>query len=348
MESHRNPTILVNSSSWPVAILATVFLALRIWCRAYLHSGLWYDDYLLIASLVALLLTCSLQSAMFAEGFGQDILATGLPASLFSAAFSMAALSTAWSKTAFAITLLSITKRKVAKAFLWFSILGLNVICYMFAVGVWAKSCESKDSKGFANAVLPGACWKADVFRQLMYVQATYSGLMDLALAFFPWIIIWKIKLRVQDRIGLSVAMSLGVVACVVVVVRIVLLTETNGAFDYTYVVGKICVTNVAEPATTILAQSIPVFRALLRGSRSEHRISTGTSEVEQAWPRESETPSARATPEDPYGIFNDDADIHLHLIKRPDGRIVLASAPDEPPPPPSPAVCRSGRRRPL
>ncbi|KAI1640965.1 hypothetical protein F4809DRAFT_588197 [Biscogniauxia mediterranea] len=324
--SHRNPTVMVNTASWILATLAMVFLGVRIWCRLFRHKGLWWDDGLLIASLVALLVAASSHTAMLASGYGAAPFAKGLPVTFLEAAFSSASIATAWSKTAFAITLLSIAKTRTTKAFLWMAIVFLNIICYLFAIGFWSKTCESDRSQGFASAVLPGPCWSADSFTLVMYIQASFSAAMDLTLAFLPWPIIWRTQLQVPEKIGLGISMSLGVIACVVVILRIVYLEQLQSHWvDATWYTGKVCVTNIAEPCATIVAQSIPVFRTLFQGARSDERITTGTT----AEPRGS-SPTRRSSNqsgEDPFGFLNDDeTDINLRLIKRPDGRIVLAT----------------------
>ncbi|KAI1502678.1 hypothetical protein F5X99DRAFT_149134 [Biscogniauxia marginata] len=326
INNHRDPTLMLNVSSWALTSLAIVFLGLRLWCRLFRHKGLWWDDGLLIASLVALMVASSSHSAMLAAGYGRAPFAKGLPVTFLEIAFSSAAVSTAWSKTAFAITLLSIAKTRTMKVFLWTSILSLNVICYLFAVGFWSKTCESAGSEGFASAVLPGPCWSAFSFVLVMYIQAAFSAAMDLALAFIPWPIIWRTQLQMQEKIGLCISMSLGVQACIAVILRVLFVEQlrTHSA-DMTWYTGKICVTNIAEPCATIVAQSIPVFRTLFQGGRTDERITTGTTAEP---PGSSQVPrSSNQSGEDPFGFINEDgADIHLRLIKRPDGRIVLAN----------------------
>jgi hypothetical protein len=43
----------INFTIWLLTALSAVFLALRVYCKFLRHRGLWWDDYVLIASWVS-------------------------------------------------------------------------------------------------------------------------------------------------------------------------------------------------------------------------------------------------------------------------------------------------------
>ncbi|KAH9898935.1 hypothetical protein F4778DRAFT_177960 [Xylariomycetidae sp. FL2044] len=325
MVDHKDPTTVANAVSWTFTSLAVCFLSLRLWCRTNRHNGLWWDDYLLTLSMVILLVSNSSLSAALTAGYGKTPLSSGWCVTLLEISYSSAAIATAWSKTAFAITLLKITKRCLLKGFLWVSVVGLNVISILWAVVFWAKTCESQDSEGFASVVLPGPCWSVKSFGQIMYTAAAYSAVMDLALALYPWPLIWTTRLYVREKFGLGLAMSLGILAAIVAIIRIVLLADLSRSDDPTWYMGLITVTNILEPGVTIIAQSVPVFRVLLLNVNAEHPTVADLSELERnrIGTSPSQIPSHTTLAEDPFRDIEDT--INLRLIKRPDGRIVPA-----------------------
>ncbi|KAI0024707.1 hypothetical protein F4780DRAFT_550640 [Xylariomycetidae sp. FL0641] len=343
MPTRQELALMADAPSWTVTGLATAFLALRLWARKYRHSGLWYDDYMLIASWAVLIMVCSLQTAMFSAGY----MGSRYGKTLFKAALSTGSISTAWSKTAFALTLFSISKHWAARVFLWASVLGLNVICYICAVGLWARSCdEPGPSVGQSTSYLPGPCWSVVSFSRVMMVQAVYAGIMDLAFAIFPWAVIWRTKLERREKVGLCIVMSLGILAVGVIGIRIAYLAQLSHSSipELVVNVARICVTGVAEPCATIIAQSLPVFRALVRGAREETRLSTGSA-GDTPMPVLNKTPSPRNVAEgDPFGVFSPDDDMEsgVRLVKRADGRIVAESSAEDAPPPPRAAVQRT------
>lgn len=45
----------------------------------------------------------------------------------------------------------------------------------------------------------------------LLIWYAGWSAIMDISLAMIPWKIVWNLQMRSAEKIGLGVAMSLGV-----------------------------------------------------------------------------------------------------------------------------------------
>ncbi len=50
---HGNAAPRLLASIWTLALISTVFLALRIYCRLLRHTSLWWDDGILIAAWVS-------------------------------------------------------------------------------------------------------------------------------------------------------------------------------------------------------------------------------------------------------------------------------------------------------
>ena len=45
----------------------------------------------------------------------------------------------------------------------------------------------------------------------LLIWYAVWSAIMDISLALIPWKIIWNLQMRTAEKLGVGVAMSLGV-----------------------------------------------------------------------------------------------------------------------------------------
>lgn len=50
---YYNPAAQIYVGLWCLLAGASVFLALRLWCKITRRHGLWYDDYVLIAAYVS-------------------------------------------------------------------------------------------------------------------------------------------------------------------------------------------------------------------------------------------------------------------------------------------------------
>jgi hypothetical protein len=48
----NDPATVVISAMWSMLAVSSVFLAMRVYCRAFRTRAMWWDDYLLIAGWV--------------------------------------------------------------------------------------------------------------------------------------------------------------------------------------------------------------------------------------------------------------------------------------------------------
>ncbi len=44
-----------------------------------------------------------------------------------------------------------------------------------------------------------------------MLTEQGYSGIMDFVLALLPWKVIWKLQMKRKEKVGIALAMSMGV-----------------------------------------------------------------------------------------------------------------------------------------
>lgn len=52
--------------------------------------------------------------------------------------------------------------------------------------------------------------------------DTVYGGIIDILLALFPWLVLRNLLLDTREKIGLTVAMSLGALTGVVVIMRVI------------------------------------------------------------------------------------------------------------------------------
>ncbi|KAL1642462.1 hypothetical protein SLS61_009676, partial [Didymella pomorum] len=119
-----------------------------------------------------------------------------------------------------------------------------------------------------------------------------WSALMDVCLALLPWKIIWGLQMRTAEKIGVCVAMSLGVFAGVTSIIRSTYIQKLT-AQDVSYESYNAIIWAVAECSMTIVATSIPVLRVLLKQALNS-AITGYTSQSKSSKSRT--TPSTAAT----------------------------------------------------
>lgn len=253
----------LNITIWIMSGSASLFLALRLYCKLWRKRQLWWDDWILIASWVALITACSLQSYSVSLGFGKvnngtNTILIGITAGFFSI------LAALWSKISFAVTMLRLTDGRTNR-FVWF-IIGTAILILGASATIQWVQCSPIQRQWIGNS--EGTCWPRYVVINFNIFVASYSGAMDIVLAMIPWKIIWGLKMSRKEKIGVLFAMSMGILAGIISIVKIMTLfsigSKDNSASINLHIFG------VAEGAFSIIACSVPILRALIRSPRDK------------------------------------------------------------------------------
>lgn len=161
---------------------------------------------------VLLLVDVALVNEQVVRGFGRpytdqdpEQLAGTIKLGLVAATLAIA--STGISKTSFALTMLRLTTGRMRKV-IWFIIVSINLFMGMTGLFVWIQ-CIPLQKNWDLN--VPGACWESNVNVVYARFASSWSGTMDIVLALLPWKIIWNLKMGKKEKLGVAVAMSLGV-----------------------------------------------------------------------------------------------------------------------------------------
>jgi hypothetical protein len=134
-------------------------------------------------------------------------------------------LAATWSKTSFAITLLRLMQGKI-RWLLWFIILTVNVMMGLNALFMWIR-CTPVERTW--NPYAPGTCWADHIYTIFAMTAAGesweceyrkvygantrpgYSAGTEFALALLPWKVIWKLQMKRKEKVGVAIAMSMGI-----------------------------------------------------------------------------------------------------------------------------------------
>ncbi|KAK3934519.1 hypothetical protein QBC46DRAFT_427091 [Diplogelasinospora grovesii] len=250
----------LNAVVWLMVAVSALFLMTRLYLKIRQKRGLWWDDYVLLLAWIALVAQAILVSYVISLGYGQrsipqeSLPKLGRPINIVSTLLIAANL---WSKTSFAITLLRLPSVWM-RILIWFIILSLNGSLGASAIFVWI-ACTPLGRRDSCISV--GMSINYGIF------SCAYSAAMDVALAFLPWKYIWSMQMSKREKIGVVVAMSMGIFAGTAAAVKTTTIPLVNSP-DPTASVQLIAWGN-AEAAICIMASCIPILRALVRGSLS-------------------------------------------------------------------------------
>ncbi|KAK4443775.1 hypothetical protein QBC34DRAFT_199162 [Podospora aff. communis PSN243] len=278
-EENRGPRILITV--WTLTGLSGLFLAVRLACKLWAKRRLWWDDYVLALSWFMLVGSIILVTMSVSLGLGkhsylvppQNFGTMGLIGNL-TGTFSI--LAATWSKTSFALTLLRLMQGRM-QYFLWFIIVTINIFMGLNAVFMWVRCAPVQKTW---NPFAYGTCWDPQVYPNYGMFAAGYSAAMEFILALLPWKIIWGLQMKRKEKVGVALAMSMGIfggATAVMKTIEIPLLANP----DFTYVSAPLIIWGAAESGVTIMAASIPVLRTLFRDlntiSRKYYNNSSGS-----------------------------------------------------------------------
>ncbi|ROW00337.1 hypothetical protein VMCG_07328 [Cytospora schulzeri] len=255
---YYNPAGQIYAGLWCLWAGATMFLAMRVWCKVTRRHGLWYDDYILILS-------------WYATGYSKGNWSDHMHI-LINTSSDGTVVGQTLTKTAFAVTLLRMTHASARskwpwqQAVLWFCIISMNGFMLTKCVFQWAKLCGNDDYQQWYR--MQGWCLNYDFEQNYKEVGNIYNIIMDFIFAIFPWFITWPLNLKRAEKVGLCVTLSLGMLIAVITAVRTWWKdTPLMHSHDHWYI-WRDAMSEIwysGEVAGTIIVQCIPVLRPFIK-----------------------------------------------------------------------------------
>ncbi|KAK7954775.1 hypothetical protein PG996_015581, partial [Apiospora saccharicola] len=108
------------------------------------------------------------------------------------------------------------------------------------------------------------ACIHGRVIRDLAYIFSAGTLLIDLSLVVLPLMIVWKLKMSLRTKLGLSVLIFSGVVASVGVAVRFAYLDDFTQP-DFLFDTSDIAIWSAVECGLAVTAGSLATLKPLCR-----------------------------------------------------------------------------------
>ncbi|KAK3388825.1 hypothetical protein B0T20DRAFT_86409 [Sordaria brevicollis] len=249
---------------WTLQAICTVFVGLRLYCKIIRGRNLWWDDHLLIISYVLLCISTCVVTATALLGYGLQTRDVPLPnwqylGILGAVTGTTSVLHAMLSKVSFAVTLLRLTDGWI-KRFIWFIIITLSVGQVSSAFMFWLRCLPAEAT--WNPHIEDKKCWDSKAFLAYSIAGGIYAALVDIVLAFLPWPILLRFHMYRGEKVGVAIAMSMGVFAGIAGFIKVSTISRMESD-NWNYDGFPLVVWGFAEGACTIVAASIPTLRAL-------------------------------------------------------------------------------------
>ncbi|KAF5003736.1 hypothetical protein FDECE_9725 [Fusarium decemcellulare] len=255
---------------WVFTALTWIFVALRLYTRAFVLQQVGADDHAYWLSGILILLYTVFVHISANYGFGQPM--PGLDAD--TAAFDRVALAIKYemigqtfavigmavAKTSLGLFLLRIVVELWHKIVIWVAMVSLMIVSIMTAIMFWIQCIPAE--KIFDRMRVEGVC-NIDV-TPFAILLGVWCAIADFFFAIFPWIFIWSLNMKYKEKITIAGSMSFGIVAGVCGIVR-TYEVATGFTANYTEDTVPLIIWSAAEMAVTLMCIGIPILRPLWR-----------------------------------------------------------------------------------
>ncbi|KAK3329243.1 hypothetical protein B0H66DRAFT_488143 [Apodospora peruviana] len=256
----------ILATCWTLEVLSGIMLGLRIYCKHKRSRRLWWDDYILITAWTFQTVDVPLITIKVVRlGEGQHVWNLDravLPALALTGNVSgtLSIVATMLSKTSFGVTLLRLSASRIMAHTIWFLLVTMNVFLGLSAVFIWAQC--TPVAKNW-RPDLEGWCWDVGINAKYGLFSGVYSAFVDFALSFLPSYLIWNLTMELKEKMGVVVAMSMGVFAGLGAIAKVLQLHNLSRG-DFSYYESELVIWGTVESAVTIMAASVPFLRVLI------------------------------------------------------------------------------------
>ncbi|KAK1966089.1 hypothetical protein LY78DRAFT_681191 [Colletotrichum sublineola] len=239
----------------------TLTVMLRAFVRGVLLRSLGWDDTLVIISWVFAMTLCSSVLAMTDVGLGshfEDVSKTEFAEFLKLQVVTQ--LSYIWAfvtvKISFAVLYLRLLPDELFRRTNKF------LVILLFAEGIAETAVVIFRCAPIQRAwipTVPGTCLDLTIF---YYIAFVIKLVTDLVLFIQPIPTVWKLQLRVAKRIGVIFMLSLGLLACVISIIRVTYINAFDS--DVTFLLADPLLWSEVEVCALIICAGVPSLKPLI------------------------------------------------------------------------------------
>ncbi|KAI2473809.1 hypothetical protein F4781DRAFT_3920 [Annulohypoxylon bovei var. microspora] len=274
--------IIAKKGCWSMISILTVVIGLRIYCRlSFGRNSIGPDDWIVILCLIVAYVDCAFATIGINYGLGRHIAVLDPADAVEALRWSVIASTVnVWVFSLPKFAIVAILKRildfRIKTAILFWGLCLTSQAC-VFATSVWWVYQCSPIEYGW-NRSIKGTCAPVSIIQNLGYATTAYSAFLDIFFALYPVPFIMKLNMQFKNRLAISMAMSLSVLASAISIYKLAIFKEVFDvlATDPTYPTPYFFMLGFSEGFVLILGSSFPALGPLFRAVK--RTISTNLS----------------------------------------------------------------------
>ncbi|KAH7124441.1 hypothetical protein EDB81DRAFT_765800 [Dactylonectria macrodidyma] len=241
---NRRPVMLVII--YLFTILASLFVAGRLFSRCRKLGRLTIDDYIILLSLALAILYVGFMTAAVSAGLGRHAATLSVPdleRAMFLTMVGMFPGGPSHAVPKFAVVSL-LTKILSPSP---------SHVRLLWGAGNHQPAAHTS-----------GLCGILHALRHDRGAVDSFSALLDFYFAIYPAIVLWPMRMNLRKKLALSVALGFGICAGTVALYKCITIPRIANRDDFTYVTGNLFMWTSIETNSVIIAACIPMLLPLV------------------------------------------------------------------------------------
>ncbi|MCJ1306214.1 hypothetical protein MMC08_009032 [Hypocenomyce scalaris] len=262
-DQNRGPT--VNAVTWSLTAVATFFVVVRMYGRYFITRNPGRDDLFAMLGLFLSITYSATLTAAVAAGNGRH--PYYLTEAQLSKSIKLNTIAIVPGLMAFSVPKVSVAcllmrllnPGKYQRWFLYTISIGIIPISMIDAIMLFV---QCSPVRGLWDSNITPTCWSPFVLVDFAIFTGALSAFVDLYLALYAVHVLGRLNMTMGKKVGLCFVMGLGVLACIVTIVKTIFLPELADKSDYTYSTMDVLIWTSVEANIIIIAACLPTLRA--------------------------------------------------------------------------------------
>ncbi|OQE25982.1 hypothetical protein PENFLA_c007G07809 [Penicillium flavigenum] len=256
---------------WTMTALATLLVIARLCVRQRMLRNFGFDDWLIGASMIFGLIFVATATVSVTYGYGQHMSnldpKTVEPALMWNMiSFIFGIISFAIPKLAVAALLHRILNPSLIQRITVWGLVILVAIIALVNILIYVTMCNPPQALWKPSMILKGEATCRDVWILINYAtfNGAFSAFVDLFLAIYPGVVLFKLQMSLRKKIALTAALGLGSIAAATAMVKCAQIKGLADQKDPTFSTVPLVVWTNVEANVVVIAACIPTLQPML------------------------------------------------------------------------------------
>ncbi|KOS43194.1 hypothetical protein ACN38_g5926 [Penicillium nordicum] len=230
-----------------------------------------FDDWLIGASMIFGLLFVATTTVSVTYGYGQhkmDLEPRSAELALMwnMISFIFGIISFAIPKLAVAALLHRILNPNLTKRIIVWGLVSLIAVIAIVNILIYVTMCDPQQALWKSSMILSGEAKCRDIWILINYAtfNGAFSAFVDLFLAIYPGVVLFKLQMSLRKKIALTAALGLGAIAAATAVVKCAQIKGLADQTDPTFSTVSLVVWTNVEANVVVIAACIPTLQPML------------------------------------------------------------------------------------